>query len=83
MLTGSPPDGFEEIARTGIVPPELARADAWAAGASLDADWDGRADTSGCPYTEPALASAWLAGAEEPRDIYGDVSWDSYWMSVA
>lgn len=83
MLTGSAPEGFDEIPLTGPIPADLALAAAWADGASRSADWDGRADTSGCPYTDADLASAWLSGAEEPRDIHGDVSWDAYWMGVA
>lgn len=77
MVLGTPPDGFAEAEKSGVIPAGLAAAFAWADGASRPSDADGRADTSDNPYRGTALASAWMDGASEPRDIDGDVYWDS------
>lgn len=77
MLIGESPESFREAGRNGTFPTQLRAASAWADGAHLSADWDGKVDTSECPFTDPVEASAWLRGAEEPRDIHGDVYWDA------
>mgnify|MGYP000036730701 FL=1 len=76
MILGTPPEGYAEAEASGAIPAELAAVFAWADGASLSADADGQADTSGCPYSGE-LANAWMDGASESRDIHGDVYWES------
>lgn len=77
MLIGQPPESFLEAGRNGTFPGLLRAASAWADGASMNADWDGKVDTSENPFTDRVQASAWLTGAEEPRDIDGDVHWSA------
>ena len=52
-------------------PTYAALSEAWVDGAEINADIFGDVDTSHCPYDDPGLADAWLAGTQTLRDWDG------------